>query len=133
MSLFRLEHVVSFGDCDPAGIVFYPNFYAWVDACFHGYVRAQGVSHAVVCHELGARGLGLMETGMRFRAPARDGDVLSISLDAIDWSERSYRASYTAHVGESLIFEGFETRGIFVEVEGRLRAAPVAPLRRWLG
>jgi acyl-CoA thioesterase FadM len=74
-----------------------------------------------------------METGMRFRSPARDGDALVISLDAIDWSERSYRASYTAHVGETLIFEGFETRGIFVEEAGRLRAAPVAPLLRWLG
>jgi 4-hydroxybenzoyl-CoA thioesterase len=133
VSLFRLEHIVSFGDCDPAGIVFYPNFYRWIDACFHGYVRALGVSHAVVCEELGARGLGLMETGMSFRAPARDGDALAISLDGIDWSGRSYRASYTARVGETLIFEAFETRGVFVEEGGRLRAAPVAPLRRWLG
>lgn len=134
MTLHRLEHVVSFGDCDPAGIVFYPNYYAWMDATFHGYLRNAGPGHAALCRDLGARGVGLMETGMRYRAPATDGDLLEITLDSIDWAEKSLRAGFTARVGERLIFEGFETRGLFVaDAGGRLRAAPVAPLRARLG
>jgi len=32
-SIYRLS--VEFGDCDPANIVFYPNFYRWFDAATH--------------------------------------------------------------------------------------------------
>ena len=32
---------VSFGDCDPAGIVFYPNFFRWFDRCFHHFLAAR--------------------------------------------------------------------------------------------
>ena len=34
---------VEFGDCDPAGIVFYPNFFRWMDAASLHYFRAAGV------------------------------------------------------------------------------------------
>ncbi len=36
---------VGWGDCDPAGIVFYPNFYRWFDACSHALLTARGLSH----------------------------------------------------------------------------------------
>jgi len=133
MSLHRFEHIVSFGDCDPAGIVYYPNYYSWIDATFHGFLRARSPGHATLCRELGGRGIGLMESGLKFRAPAGEGDRLAISLDAIDWAARSFRVRYIARVGERLILDGFETRGLFVDSDERLRAAPVAPLQAWLG
>ncbi len=134
MSLYVYEHTVSFGDCDPAGIVYYPNFCDWTDATFHGYLRDHGPGHRSLCAELGARGLGLMEVGMRFRSPAVDGDRLAMVLESIDWSERSFRVNYRALIGDRLVLDGFETRGVFVPgADGRIRAAPVAPLRQRLG
>ena len=127
---YRQEFTISFGDCDPAGIVFYPNFYRWMDATFHGFLRTRSIGHAALCRKLDAIGLGLMETGMRFRAPGRDGDRLIFAIDSIDWSARSYRVGYSAFVGETLLAEGFETRGLFRRDDtGRLSAAPVGPLR----
>ena len=35
--------LVEFGDCDPAGIVFYPNFLRWMDAAALHFFRAAGV------------------------------------------------------------------------------------------
>ena len=134
MTGYSQEFTISFGDCDPAGIVYYPNFYRWMDATFHGFLRARSVGHAALCRQLDAIGLGLMDTGMRFRSPGQDGDRLVFAIEAIDWSERSYRVSYRAHAGERLLLEGHETRGLFRrDDEGRLRAAPVAPLREILG
>ena len=134
MSLYRQEFAISFGDCDPAGIVFYPNFHRWMDATFHGFLRARSIGHAALCRRLDAVGLGLMETGLRFRAPGQDGDQLDFAIEGIDWSARSYRIGYRASVGERLLAEGFETRGLFRrDPDGRLRAAPVAPLRAILG
>ena len=130
MNVYSQEFVISFGDCDPAGIVFYPNFYRWMDATFHGFLRTRSIGHAALCRKFDAIGLGLMETGMRFRAPGRDGDKLIFAIKAIDWSARSYRLRYSAFVGETLLADGFETRGLFRRDEtGTLHAAPVAALR----
>ncbi|MCC6002364.1 MAG: acyl-CoA thioesterase [Pararhodobacter sp.] len=132
MSLYNQDFTISFGDCDPAGIVYYPNFYRWMDATFHGFLRARGPGHAALCREWGAMGLGLMETGATFRAPGVDGDRLVLSIEGIDWSDRSYRVNYAGRVGERLLIEGFETRGLFVYREGRLRAESVARVRELL-
>src|SRR4051812_35838364 len=35
---------VEFGDCDPAGIVFYPNFLRWTDAASLRFFAAAGVA-----------------------------------------------------------------------------------------
>jgi 4-hydroxybenzoyl-CoA thioesterase len=34
---------VKFGDCDPAGIVFYPNYFRWMDSVLHGYYQSKSV------------------------------------------------------------------------------------------
>jgi acyl-CoA thioesterase FadM len=40
MLAHRSSFEVQFGDCDPAGIVFYPNYLAWFDAAFGRMLRA---------------------------------------------------------------------------------------------
>ena len=34
---------VQFGDCDPAGIVFFPNFSRWMDAASHHFFVGCGL------------------------------------------------------------------------------------------
>ena len=36
--------VVEWGDCDPAKIVFYPNFFRWMDAASWAFFAANGLS-----------------------------------------------------------------------------------------
>jgi len=60
---------VSFGDCDPAGIVFYPRFFAWFDATFHGFLKDLNLPHARVCKKLEITGIGIIETGAEFTSP----------------------------------------------------------------
>jgi len=130
MTIFSMDMQVSFGDCDPAGIVYYPNFYRWIDRCFHALLRERLGGHAGLCKALGAQGLGLMEARMVFRSPAREGDKLSLEITGIDWADKSYTLAYRAHVDDRLVFEASETRGVFVPREdGRLRAGEVAGLR----
>ncbi|MCB1406262.1 MAG: acyl-CoA thioesterase [Rhodobacteraceae bacterium] len=127
-SLYHYAHRVSFGDCDPAGIAYYPNIFKWVDTTFHDFLRQFG-GHRTLCAEFGATGMGLMEAQARFRSPLQDGDALDVRITALDWGHRSLTLSYQGHVGERLAFEATETRGIFVERDGRLTAAPMAALR----
>lgn len=125
------HHHVVFGDCDPAGIVYYPNIYRWMDGTFQRYLQTYG-GHAAVCAHLEAKGLGLMETQAKFRRPLRDGDLLTIRMEITDWAAKSYRLSHLGYVGEDLAFEGTEVRALFEMREGRMRAGEVARLKSLL-
>jgi len=120
---------VSFGDCDPAGIVYYPNHFRWFDATFHALLFSWGRGHAATCAELGAIGLGLIDVGGTFRSPAVNGDRLDLVARIVEWRARTFRIAYEGRVGERLVVEGHELRGVFMRDGERLRAGDVAPLR----
>ncbi|MEM1381844.1 MAG: acyl-CoA thioesterase [Pseudomonadota bacterium] len=119
---------ITFGDCDPAGIVFYPNAFRWMDAAFHNLLRNFG-GHAELCRTLGAIGLGLIDVSARFRHPMRDGDQLLLTIEVADWSTRAFSLGYIGTVDGTLAFEGREVRALFVQSDDGLRAADVAPLK----
>lgn len=119
---------VSFGDCDPAGIAYYPNIFRWIDTTFHDWLRGFG-GHAQICTELGATGLGLMDAQARFRSPLQDGDALVVSMTVKEWGPRSFTLSYEGHVGDRLAFQAQEIRGVFIAQDGRLSAAPTSALQ----
>ncbi|RST80047.1 acyl-CoA thioesterase [Aquibium carbonis] len=120
---------VSFGDCDPAGIVHYPNHFRWFDATFHALLRRWGGGHNAICAELGSIGLGLIDVGGTFRSPAVNGDRLDLVARIVEWNARTFRLAYKGMIGERLVVEGFELRGVFIREGERLRGGEVAPLR----
>ena len=78
--VFAREVLVRFGDCDPAGIVFYPRYFEMFnnlveDWCAHGL----GTSFRELHQE---RGLGLPTVGIQtdFVAPSRLGDMLRAEI-----------------------------------------------------
>ncbi|MCP4206315.1 MAG: acyl-CoA thioesterase [Shimia sp.] len=128
---FEHHHHVVFGDCDPAGIVYYPNIYRWMDGTFQRFLQQYG-GHAAVCETLGAVGLGLTETNAKYRRPLKDGDALVIRMDIVDWSTKSYRLAHSGFVGDDLAFEGTEVRALFEWRGGRMRAGEVSRLKTLL-
>ena len=126
---FVLEVPISFGHCDPAGIVFYPNYYRWFDRCFHSFLQARAGGHRALCARLGAVGLGLLETDARYPAPARDGDVMALQMRLAEWGGKTLRLSYSGLVGERPVVEGHELRGLFVMRDNRMRLGPLDPVK----
>jgi 4-hydroxybenzoyl-CoA thioesterase len=80
---------VSWGDCDPAGIVFYPRFYAWMDSVSHVLAREMGVPREAMLPP-GPEMLGFPVVGTRaqYVSPARIDDLLEVR-------------TWVAHVGRS--------------------------------
>lgn len=132
MSLFERDQWISFGDCDPAGIVYYPNYFKWMDMTFHALMARHG-GHAELCRSLGSRGIGLMEATLAFRSPGYEGQTIRYGIERIEWSGRAFDIHYRATEGARLVLEGRERRGVFVARDGRLAAGDVAPLRAALG
>jgi 4-hydroxybenzoyl-CoA thioesterase len=119
---------ITFGDCDPAGIVFYPNAFRWMDAGFHTLLRPAG-GHATLCRNLKAVGVGLVDASAEFRRPMRDGDRLSLRITITEWSHRSFTLHYDGTVEGKRAFRGREVRCLFTRAESGIVAADVAPLR----
>ena len=126
---FEMEHHVSFGDCDPAGILFYPHHFRFMDATFQGWLRARGTSQAAIRERFGAVGTGLIEAEGTFRGPVHDGDRLAHALTVAGWTARTLHVTYVARVGGRTVFEGRELRGLFRREGERLRLTALDDLR----
>lgn len=70
---------VRFGECDPQGIVFNAHYLAYIDVALTELQRAAFGSYAAMVAEHGVA-LVVAEAQQRFRAPARDDDLLDIAL-----------------------------------------------------
>lgn len=102
---------VTFGDCDPAGIVFYPNFFRWMDAAMHNYFRAMGVPPwREVEAATGVLGTPLVDASARFVAPATYGDAIDVETQVTEWRQRSFVLGHTIRRGAELLVEGREVR-----------------------
>jgi 4-hydroxybenzoyl-CoA thioesterase len=127
----QMSQQVTFGDCDPAGIVFYPNYFGWFDRTFHDWLRRFG-GHAGICKEIGAVGIGLMEVSAKFQSPARDGDTLDIRLTIEAWDRKALRLAYEASISDRIVVVGTEVRGLFKATATGIMAAEMQELRACL-
>jgi 4-hydroxybenzoyl-CoA thioesterase len=122
------EIVITFGDCDPAGIVFYPNFYRFIDRTFHDWLRQWG-SHNKLAETVDSLALGLIDCGASFHHVVRDGDVLQVNLFITEWRRKTFKVEYEAYVNEVLCLTAYEVRGLFQVVEDKIKAGEVSPLK----
>lgn len=114
MSLSHVtQFVVEFGDCDPAQIVFYPNFLRWMDAASLHYFAAAGVppwhQRPERAHD-GVIGTPIVDVTVRFLAPATYGDRLAVESSIVEWRRRSFVMQHRIRRGETLLVEGREVR-----------------------
>ena len=72
---------IAFGDCDPMGQVFYPNYARWADAAAWAYLDRFGAAAAGIGS---AAFLPLVAVDMQFLAPSRRGDRLQIVTTIAD-------------------------------------------------
>ncbi len=112
MPSHAIDYSISFGDCDPAGIVYYPNLYGWFDRTFHDWLRRFG-GHAALCRQLGAIGIGVIEARASFRKPMRDGDILRVTLSVQEWGRKTLTLNYEGRVADDVVVSGTEVRGLF--------------------
>jgi 4-hydroxybenzoyl-CoA thioesterase len=70
---------VEWGDCDPAGIVYYPNFFHWCDIATWNFFTACGLPIAELQKRYGTIGFPLLEASAAFRVPSRPQDLLTIA------------------------------------------------------
>ena len=125
---------VEFGDCDPAGIVFFPNFSRWMDAASLAFFMECGVPPwRELVKTRGIVGTPLLEIHTKFVKAATYGEELVVATHVESWQNKTFTQVHRvtrprADGVEDLICEGREIRA-FVRRDAadpdRLRAMPV--------
>ena len=120
---------VQFGDCDPAGIVFFPNFSKWMDAASLAFFMACGVPPwRELVKTRGIVGTPLLEIHTKFYKPATYGETLDIHTHIEEWAAKTLRQKHVVMRDGVVLCEGTEVRAFVVhdaEQGGRLKAIPV--------
>lgn len=123
--VYELE--VMFGDCDPAGIVFFPNFCKWMDASSLNFFVQCGVPpwrelfktrHII--------GTPLLEIHTKFFKTATYGERLQVHTHVQEWREKVLIQKHQVMRGADLLCEGLETRAICVRLPGEERIRAIA-------
>jgi 4-hydroxybenzoyl-CoA thioesterase len=110
------EVQVMFGDCDPAGIVFFPNFLKWMDASSHNFFVKCGLPPFRVLEQTrGIIGHPLLEISTKFSRPATYGETLQIHTSVQEWKERVFTHKHIVKRGEDVLCEGTETRTFVIK------------------
>jgi 4-hydroxybenzoyl-CoA thioesterase len=117
---------VEWGDCDAAGIVFFPRYFAWFDACTAALFRHAGFDKRSLLDAYEIVGFPVVDARARFLAPSTFGDTVIVESSIERWGRSSFDVHHRLLRGETLAVEGFETRVWAVrDADGRLRGAPV--------
>jgi 4-hydroxybenzoyl-CoA thioesterase len=102
---------VMFGDCDPAGIVFFPNFLKWMDASSHNFFVKCGLPpFRELEKSRGIIGHPLLEINTKFSRPATYGERLEIHTSVEVWKEKVFVHKHLVKRGNDVLCEGSETR-----------------------
>lgn len=122
-----VTRLIEWGDCDPAGIVFNPNFFAYFDHCTTLLYEAAGWPKPKMLTEFGIAGCPLVTTGATFKRPCRYGDTVEITTRIVTVGASSFEIEHVLTLDGAVCVEGREKRVWAVEdaATGALRSAPI--------
>jgi 4-hydroxybenzoyl-CoA thioesterase len=106
----RQLQIVTWGDCDPAGIVYFPRYFEWFDAGTQALFAQAGLKKAAMLEAFGIVGIPLVDARARFIIPSAFGDEVTVESTITAWRRSSFDTQHRVLRGNDLAVEGFETR-----------------------
>jgi 4-hydroxybenzoyl-CoA thioesterase len=107
----RREIQIEWGDCDPFGIVFFPRYFEYFDACTNAlFHRALGIKKAEMLRHYKIAGIPLVNASCNFFVPSSYGDVVHVDSTVTEWGSSSFTVQHRLFRGDTLAVEGVEKR-----------------------
>ncbi|MEH7547642.1 acyl-CoA thioesterase [Neobacillus vireti] len=100
---------VRWGDTDAAGIVFYPNFYKWMDEATHEFFKTMGFPTTDLFTNK-QMSIPLLETHCQFKSPLFFDDEICITTTVEIVKKKVFKATHLFTRGDQQIAEGYELR-----------------------
>jgi len=119
----RFACQVHWGDCDPAGMIFYPTYFRWVDAASWALFESVGLTPQWMKREHLA--MPLVSAQCEFLAPAVQGDRCEVRSRISRFGGKSFTVDHEiVRADGTPLAKAQETR-----VWGRLVGGPGTPLK----
>lgn len=123
---------VQWGDCDPAGIVFYPRYFEWFDAStILLFEKATGLTKIKMLEKYNGAGLALLEARAVFKTASQYGEDLSVETRVTEFRRSSFFVHHKVAKSDGVLaLEGFETRlwtARDPDDKNQLRSSPMPP------
>lgn len=117
---------IEWGHCDPAGIIYYPNYFRIFDASTAMlFEAALGMTKFEMFKNLEFTGWPLVRTQARFLKPTRFGDDVTVE-STIKFGRTSFEVEHKLKLDGEICAECSEKRVWTVrDAEGRLKSHPV--------
>lgn len=106
----REARTVEWGDCDPLGIMFYPQSFKWFDTATHHLFEAAGLPMPELEARFGIAGLPLVDVGASFKSPLPWLTRIEIESELAEWRNKSLVVRHTIRKGATVAVEGHEIR-----------------------
>jgi 4-hydroxybenzoyl-CoA thioesterase len=101
---------IEWGDCDPAGIIFYPRYFEIFDASAAAlFERALGMTKYQFLKAFDFAGFPLVRTQARFLKPTRFGDDVTVD-STISFGKSSFEIGHRVSLNGETCAEGSEKR-----------------------
>jgi 4-hydroxybenzoyl-CoA thioesterase len=121
------ENLIVWGDCDAAGIVYYPKYFYFIDCAFQALLRKAGLDNHILFERFGVR-VPIIDANAKFVGPATFEDKLIVDAEIVHWGTKSFHVSYHGSREGTPIFEGTEVRvWARIAADGTISTAAIAP------
>jgi 4-hydroxybenzoyl-CoA thioesterase len=101
---------IEWGQCDPAGIVFYPQYFIIFDTSTGWLFERTGLSPLAMRKKYEIVGIPIVEAGATFLMPCRFDDEVVVESAVSEWGRSSFTVRHRIVNQGELALEAFEKR-----------------------
>jgi len=101
---------IEWGQCDPAGIVFYPQYFIIFDSATGWLFERTGLKPSALRQKYSIVGLPVVDVGARFNLPCRFDDEIVVESEVGEWGRSSFTVRHRILKAGELAVDGFEKR-----------------------
>ena len=101
---------IEWGDCDPAGIVYYPRYLEYFDSCTVALFEHAGLPKHEMLKTHGIAGIAMVNMRVQFLVPSSFGEDVIIESSIPEWRNSSFDVHHKLLKQGVLAVECFETR-----------------------
>jgi 4-hydroxybenzoyl-CoA thioesterase len=110
MLVHRSDVRIEWGDCDPAGIVYFPRYLVMFDAATATLFERVGFKKPLLLQTFGIIGFPAVSVRSTFTVPCSFGDDVVIESTIAEWGRSSFKTHHRLLKDDALAVEGWLTR-----------------------
>jgi YbgC/YbaW family acyl-CoA thioester hydrolase len=109
--MVRHAVTVEWGDCDPAGIIYYPTYFKWWDQGTWRLFWAAGIDRRLMREEMGGVEMPIVNAAGNFESAVTPGDKLVVATRVERWGNSSFHVAHRVAMTDGrTVAHGHETR-----------------------